>query len=119
MGQLRKVKILAAPDSGFDPACFFIKISTVEGLIVQCSVLAGTQLTREDAEGDSRRVREIQKIALARTTGCLQSFDPTGVMDKAVICSCGRHLFYVGNIPLAVCKILQLPDGVRFEEVHW
>lgn len=113
---LQQVRVFTAPDSGLTAGFFSIKIGSPEGPIIQCTVLIGVTLTRTDAGKDFLRICKIQKAALVRIPRCLQfPASMNALNDEAYICSCGRHLAHRGDTPLAVCQILQLPEGVQFE----
>lgn len=106
---LRRVKVWANPDSGLTPGKFLVKIGSEEGPIIECSVVIGVDLTR--TEIDAERVLMVQ----VRSLSCFHDVYLGKLLDEGYLCDCGRHLAYKGDIPLAVCCILQLPDGVQFE----
>jgi len=111
---LRRVVVYTNPDSGFTLEKFSLKIGNKKGPILECSVEIFSPLTRTDQVEDLRRIHTVQEGA--RTMPCLDSVDLTELVDEGYICTCGKHLVHVGNIPLAVCQLLEFPDDFVVEQ---
>ena len=110
---LQRVLVYTKADSGLTLGRFFLKIGSEEGPVLECSVLIFSPLTRTDRAKDLKRIYMVQ--IGARTMPCLDSVDLTKLIDAGYICTCGKHLVHVGNIPLAVCQLLTLPDDFVVE----
>ena len=101
-------------DSGFTLGTLLLKIGSEEGPVLKCSVLISCPLIGTDQVEDLRRIHTVQEGA--RTMPCLDSVDLTELVDEGYICTCGKHLVHVGNMPLAVCQLLEFPDDFVVEQ---
>lgn len=105
---LQVVVVHMAPDSNFTFNKSYIKIGSEEGPIIECSVLTSINLPILDK---GQNIDMVQ--GSARAMECLHSVDLTELSDgSGYLCTCGRHLVHVSSVPVTVCQILTLPDGV-------
>ena len=105
------VIIRMAPDSNLTLNKSFIKIGSEDGPIIECSVLMSINLPSTDKEKDMERIDVVRGSACAMK--CLHSVDLTKLSNGGgYLCACSRHLVHVNSVPVGVCQILELPNGV-------
>ena len=114
MVQLRRIKVWSAPDSTFGVGRFSCKLDAEDyndaSPIVVCQVLEQHFLTRDPVK-DGMVINTVQELMLRLE--CFPPLDLTELSDEAYVCECGRHLAYIGDRPVALCQILQLPEDVQ------